>query len=594
MTAWENKNLYDRIIDVLDFWKDKYSSFNSSREVITEHFRPDLGIETDNNNKGDFFGESIYEGTGPWAAQTMARGFQENLVSQSIDWIMYIMALFELRGIDALDSWCQDIKDHMTQAYINSNFYDILPQYTLYGITTGSPVVIGEEIVSEQRVIFMPHHWKNCYVIYDKYNRPVGLIIEDPNWTTKQIYDKFIGEGTPEGRKAERTKKLSIEVNSELNNGQHYKEHTIILAIFKSNALIWNTPGFTKPVGDHEWIMVYYEKDTDAGKKNEPLSKEGFFIRPFMVWNYDKKPWEPCSRTPAFYAIWDCRSHQQVHKNYLEGVQLKTRPPRVVLKDMINRIDFDPEGIIDVEKDEYDRPPKALDAIGDVMLDKDLSNVFRSALERHFHIDLFRMFSRLPEFIKQPLTATQIMQMEDEKITLIGGIQTYCKGLLRATDDILMDKEYRAGRGPFNRARMANITDVIMNNIKTPNVESAEVIPEFVGRLARLQKRRQQLDPIRTGAAVAAELAGNLGNPDLPRLAIKEYKALDKALASLDFPQDALYTEDDYEANRDELAQMRARDKQFAQTIEAAKASKGVTGPVDESSILKQITGAGG
>ena len=115
--------------------KAKYSQFNTARDEIVKNFRPDLGIDTDPGKRGVFFGNEIYEGTAPWAIRVMATGFQGNLVSKSIDWLLYKMEMNELNGIDEIDGWLQDIKEHMTGVYRRSNFYDVQPQFTLNSLT---------------------------------------------------------------------------------------------------------------------------------------------------------------------------------------------------------------------------------------------------------------------------------------------------------------------------------------------------------------------------------------------------------------------------------------------------------------------------
>ena len=123
-TAWEQMELLNRILDRNEQITERYQEFDDARDEITEYFRPDLGIETDEGNEGRFFGQGIFEGTPAWAARVMATGFQGNLVSKSIDWLSYLMADTRFRGIDPLDKWVQDVKTHMTDAYQQSTFYD--------------------------------------------------------------------------------------------------------------------------------------------------------------------------------------------------------------------------------------------------------------------------------------------------------------------------------------------------------------------------------------------------------------------------------------------------------------------------------------
>ena len=123
MGTWANKTLYDRITDR---WREKdidYAKVNRNRDLMATYFRSDELIET--NDKGDLLGQAIYNGSGSWYSRMMATGFQGALVSKNIPWIRYQMEQYKLKGIDELDIWNQDIKDHMQDAYQKSNFYDV-------------------------------------------------------------------------------------------------------------------------------------------------------------------------------------------------------------------------------------------------------------------------------------------------------------------------------------------------------------------------------------------------------------------------------------------------------------------------------------
>ena len=58
-TAWEQMTLHDRIMDRHDQICERYEKFDHARDEIVEYFRPDLGIETDEDREGEFFGQSI-------------------------------------------------------------------------------------------------------------------------------------------------------------------------------------------------------------------------------------------------------------------------------------------------------------------------------------------------------------------------------------------------------------------------------------------------------------------------------------------------------------------------------------------------------
>jgi len=597
MNNWKTKTLFERIVDRWLEQETDYTKANRNRDLMANYFRSDELIETD--NQGDLLGKDIYNGSGSWFSRMMATGFQGSLVSKNIPWIRYMMDQNELAGINELDIWNQDIKDHMTPAYQKSNFYDIQPNFTHDGITTGSPVIFGEEDILNQRTMWMPQHYKTVRVFYDKYNQPEGVIIKDKNWTAKQLLDKFIKNDDKEGTK--RQEKLSISVNEAINQGKLNETFVVYKAVFKANDPIWDSKSdsdnaFKKPNGNWRWLSVYFLELTEVEKlkQDKPLNENmGDFSQPFSVWDFDKKPWEACSRTPAFYALWDNLSLQQLDKNYGEDIQSGNRPPFIALDSMRNKLDLDAEGEMFGTKEEYDSPPKYLNRIGSIQFSKDWMNIKIDALKRWFYIDKFQMFSDLAATNKQPVSAAQIWQMAGEKATLLSpAIETHSR-YLEATDARMIDIEVRAGRGPFNPGTMANITDIVMSALGN-NVRSVSVRPVFIGQLAQAQKVSQAMQPIMSGLGGLRDSGLFDIDPDLVH-AIRSYETMDDILEANDFPQKNIIPKKEYDEIKAGLAQQRAKDQQTALMLEAAKVAPNVSkDAVDPNSILANVAKLGG
>jgi len=577
---WSQKTLYDRLMDRLSQAENRASKFNDSRDIIAQLFRPDLEMDIQlANQSGDLLGSRIYENTGVFALNTMTSGFMGNTVSQYIDWIMYIMGQYELKGIDQLDIWCQDVKEYMSDVYRKSNFYDVMPKYCKNAFSIGSPIMIGEEDIFTGRIVWTALHYKNSFVVYNALNEPDGLLYKDPKFTAKQIYDTY----TPNAKKPEIDKKLSTSLVNALEQGMHNNEFTVFTAIFRANDPVWNG-GFEKPKGDYKWLKVVFEYDT-VKDKNNPLSVEVYFSRPFVVWDYDKNSWDTCSRTPAFYAIWDTLSHQQVYKNFLENVQYKNRPPVMHLNSMANRLELWPEGLMSVDINEYEHPPKALDTIGDILLNKEVSDIFVENVKRHFHLDEFQRFNNLARENRQPVTALQIMKMAGENSILLSPAIESQSRVLRDIDARCMDIEARAGRGPFDPARMADITDIILQNSKE-NVVAIKVLPHFTGALFRAQKMAQELDPIQAGLEAAIPLLDR--QPDLWN-AIRMYGTLDDILTATNFPKKNLKTEEEYNEFMALINEQRQKAAEAEQALTMSKAAKSVSGKVDPTSVMAGI-----
>ncbi len=595
MVDWKARTLYDRIVDTWKADDDKYSRRNTNLETIIRCYRPDetptTGEEqTTRHRDMEFLGQDIFNGGGPWYSRMMATGFQGSLVSKNISWLKYQMEQFELKGVDELDIWLQEIKEYMADAYTRSNFYDVQPQFTLDGLTIGSPVMFGEEDMTTGRTMWMPQYYRNVRMFYDKFNNPEGVIVKDKRWTAKQIFDAFIGGSLSDEKRKDR---LTLAVNRSLDSGNLGDEYTVFRAVFKVSHPIWDgeTPEAWQKPANFPWLSVYMleTQDSEKEKREMPLNDNvGYFSRPFVVWDFEKKPWEVSSRTPAWYAVWDCMGLNQVHKQFLENGQLKNRPPRYALTSMKNRLRLSPEGEMYVSDQEYDRPPKALDMIGDVQLSQEIIEIYDDALKRWFFIDRFAMFSSLAQAKNQPVSASQIWQMAGEKSTLLSpAIETHSK-YLESVDARMVDLQAQAGRGPFSPDRMADITDIVLSNVQQPELLRAiGVQPVFVGPLAQAQKVSQALQPIQDTMAAVAPLIDIF--PEIRHM-YRPYDIADDMGEALDFPQKNIIPKEEWEeivkAEREAAAQQQAQ----LMAIETAKALPSVSGAVDETSVLAGAT----
>ncbi len=587
MTTWTDKTLYDKITDKHDELSTDYAQVNRNRDLMANYFRSDELVKVD--EKGKLLGQDIYNGAGSWYSRMMATGFQGSLVSKNIDWIRYELNRLELKGIDILDLWLQDVKEHMSTQYQRGNFYDVQPNFTHDGLTTGSPLMFGEEDILEEKVMWTPQHYSTVRIYYNKWNESEGVIVEDKIWTAKKIMDTFAKGLTEDQRK----EKLSISVNQAIDTGQYQEKFTVYRATFKADDPIWDGTGpdaFKKPQGDWKWLTAYFLELTtaDKSKQNKPLNDNmGDFTRPFGLWNFDKKFWECSSRTPAWYAVWDNLSLQQMDKNLLEDVQNKNRNAFIALNSMKGRVDLSPEGEMYGSQEEYENPPKFIDRVEGIDIEIALMEMKEDALKRWFYIDQLAMFSDLAFQKNQPITATQTIQMAGEKATLLSpAIETHST-YLKDIDARMIDVEVRAGRGPFDPQTMANITDVVLSNVKRP-VKSISIRPVFIGRLAQAQKVSQELEPITTTLQAVAPLMDI--NPHI-KLMYRWYETTQKINEALDFPQDSIVPKEEWEeqvaaANEAEAAQQR-----FENTIEGLKASKNIQGPVDDTSVLAGAAG---
>lgn len=586
---YKDKPLFDRGVERWNSLDTVYARLNGARETICSYFRPDLGLSNDESADMLQLGANIYEGSGPWSARTMATGFQGNTVSKRIDWRSYQMFDQSVRGIDELDIWVEDVKKHMSEVYQNGNFYDVQPQFTLDGVTTGSPVMFGEE--DEDRVMWIPLHFKTYRLFYDRFNKSNGIIIKDEEWTATQCFDKFCPGDNIQARLKCAQEKFTTALFNAISQGRNNDRFTIWRILFKDTDSIWHeAEEFEAPIGGKTWYDVYFEEiGREPERKKKPLLVEGYYSKPFVVWNYDKKNWESSARTPAFEAIYDNKSLQVIFKSYLEDIQQKVRPSMAILAGMKGRANFSPEGTVEVNRSEWQFIPKPIENVGDVTIEIATAEMLQDKLSRHFHLDTFRQFTEQALRVKRPLAIQELIEMSGEKITLLLPMIETHEGYLEQSDDRQMEIESRAGRGPFEKERVERILEILEFHTGEDSGGKINVQVQFIGTLRQAQQRAQKLQPITTGVTIAREMGEALTDPDLARLAIKGFETLDEALQAVNFPTKLIREKADYDKSVAELAQARAAQQQLENATELMKASKGIQGEVDPNSVMANM-----
>jgi len=579
---WKQKTLLERIQDRWDSLESVYSRLKTARENICTFFRPDLGIDYDEDADMLMLGSEITEGSGPWVARTASTAFQGNTVSKKLDWYNYRFSDDKLNGIDILDRWRQDLKDHTSSVYQRSNFYDIQPQFTLDGWTVGSPLFFIEE--DDGRAMCIPLHYLTYRLFYDRFNKVEGLIIKDTEWTAKKCFDVFCPGKNLASRLKEAERKFTKNLYQALKNGQLNERVTIWRAVFKSGDLIWDAEdgsrALTRPLGRKKWLSVYFQDEaaqrftegSDPG--NEPLLTDGYFSMPFVNWDYDKKTWESAARTPAFYSIYDEIVLIQIFRNWIDNTQMRVRPPISILLGTEDRIDMRPGKFSKFKKEEWGYLPKPLENIGEVKLEKEQIDFLRESLSRHFHLELFRMFTDLAQTKNQEFRVLQLVEMAGERVTmLLPAIESH-ESYLYQVDERIRAIEMQAGRGPFSRDNLENIADVI-NYYRGESSEPLLIEPEFVGTLRQAQQRQQKLQPIQYGVGALAEIANAMQDPNYVKFMLKSYETGDAALTAVNFPQDLIVEKTEFDKAATDYAQVQAQREQFAQFVELMKANKG-------------------
>ena len=171
---------------------------------------------------------------------------------------------------------------------------------------------------------------------------------------------------------------------------------------------------------------------------------------------------------------------------------------------------------------------------------------------------------------------TDALGQGEQAILLSAGIQSH-QDFLRDVDRRFCAIEERAHRLPMPWDFGLDIDDLAQ--------------PEFIGLLAIVQKAHVETRAIHNalaGFVPASELFPNM------KYIIREYKLAERLLESANFPQDIIRTEEEFNAVIAEIARREQVDELLGDGAAAAKAVSDLGKPIDSTSLLGQLTGAGG
>jgi len=517
MTAYADKNLYERIIDRQVYMEQVREPIENDCDKIIDNFNPDLTRFTEYKGKGkpSILGAKIYEGTGPWAVNLMADGFQGNLVSHSIEWFRYSMAEKKFKGNDETNKWLQELEDYMYSVYRNSKFYPALGPFCRGGVSVGSPVIISEQDKTTGKTNCLVPHPTERYLLQNRFGETDVLHLKS-EWTVRNAVGFFGKE------------KMSKAVQDAYDNGRHNENVTIIRAIyFYLDPIFEGVDGKDKP--RWLWPSYYVEQTTDPDKK-EPLKAEGYWSKPFSVWHYRKDQSVTYAITPAWMSYYDTKSLNTLRKSMIMAAQKSVEKTWWASSDFFGRLKLYPKAINWYEPAQQNKIPVPLEDKVDYPFGFEIEDRIAKNVGRWFHTSMWMLFSVWSEEHKAPPTATQIIQMGGEKAVLLGPRVGMFLNNLEEIDNRFVDIEQRAGRLPEPPPIVQEYSNGRIN-------------PEFIGPLAQLQKQFHGLRRIQTSLEAAAPI---LELDPMVRHKIKAEVLMEHVLEENKFYQDAIRDDDEY------------------------------------------------
>jgi len=415
------------------------SSWETHWSDLGRHILPrSPRFSTDDRNRGrpDRYAQ-IYDNNATRAKRVLSAGLMAGMTSPARPWFKLAPTAPELRDNHAVMLWLDEVVERMQMVFSRSNVYRVLPRmYDELGVFGTAATLVLSDFDSVIR----------CYPL------SVGQYYLQQDWqgritTCYRTFERSVSEVVKEFG----YDNCSTHVRQAFDNRQLDLPIKILHVIEpradqERNA---NSPLAT----DMPWKSVYIEI---AGLDDRVLRESGFRMMRVLAPRWRVEGGDVYGISPGMEALGDIKQLQQEQLCKSKAIAYKAEPPLQVPLSVAGRNrDVLPGGVTYFEPrtifpHDQATPQGGVRTAFDVNLDIghlliDIQDV-RMRIERAFYVDLFLMLSSRDP---QRMTATEVMERQEEKLLMIGPvIERMANELLEPLIDITFREMMEVGALP--------------------------------------------------------------------------------------------------------------------------------------------------
>jgi hypothetical protein len=515
----------------------------------------------------------VYDDTCIKALNIRADGLYGYHVSSALTWFKSRMADKYVSELDEVVKWNQECDEGMYYAYNRSNFYDAscIGSFLRDGDGIGMATMFIEEIIGDSKIGFIVPHPRSIWLADDKYGNP-HLMHYKFKWTALQVKDALT--------EAE-IKKLSLGLQEIIKqNKQVTTKYEFIWAI-------WPNPNYIKgslAQGRRRYNTYLVQVD------GIHLIREGSVDIFPPVYRVKKPSNLPYGRGLIGESLISVYTANQMTGTMLGAAQLGAEGVWMIPEGKRAVADIAPSGrnYYRDEKDEIRQVPMKIQ----YPFGAEERREFRKAIMDNFQVDYFIALSRASQE-NANLREVHVMEIKGEKVALMGAGLGTLNTVLDQINNSVFDIEMKAGRLP---PPPQILLDKMMEQQQSGEDGKAGVIDiDYIGPLAQDQKRMFKTQGIRFGLESVApivelQVAAQQPVTALDRINVDE--TIEELMDAHGMPKKLM--NDDETVAKIRQARLEAQQAREAaqMAIEAAKAAPGISGKVEEGSVLAEIAGA--
>lgn len=454
--------------------------------------RPQFAL-TD-TNRGDRRNNKIVDSTATLAARTTRSGMTSGVTSPARPWFRVTTPDPALAEFTPVKVWLHTVSERMTDVFLRSNLYNILPiiysDMAIFG--TGAMVVEAEPYNDVIRFHAMP---VGSYMIANDDSHRVRVFFRELRMTIRQLINKF----------GNVNKSMNIDwSNFSLHVKECYDRKQYETWIDVYHAIIPNEDYDPKKPDSKRYSSFYYEKGGDERDKEERfLRKSGFDFFPVLCPRWEVSGEDVYGTDcPGMTALGDIKELQLQRKRKMQAIEKMINPPMIAPTSMRNsKLTILPgdTNFID-ERDGYKGFRPAHEVNIRITEISESMKELQDRIRRCFYEDLFLM---LAQSDRRQITAREIEERHEEKLLALGPVlEQLNQDLLDPLIDITFNIMLNQGLIPPAPPELQGIKlkveyiSIMAQAQKLIGTSGIEKFLQFTGNLVAVTQQTEVLDKI--------------------------------------------------------------------------------------------------
>lgn len=367
------------------------ANWESHWQELADYMLPRRADITKKRAQGDKRTELIYDGTAIHAVELLSASLHGMLTGASAPWFSLRYRDPILQESDEANEWLEATTDQMYMAFNRSNFQQEIHElyYDLVVFGTAAMFVEGDG----DGVRFSCRHIAEIYISENALGK-VDTVYRKFELTARAIASRFGEDNLPQ------------KIDKSLQEDP-YKEHPVVHAIFPKEGI--KTDLFAKldkPIGS-----VYYCAETKM-----VLGEGGFDEMPMLIPRFNKDSVSVYGRSPGMTCLSDTKMLNKMSEITIRSAQKQLDPPLMVPDDgFLLPVRTTPGSLNFYRTGTRDRL-EPLQVGANNALGLNMEEQRRQAIREAFFVDQLLMGQG------QTMTATEVLQRNEEKMRLLGPV----------------------------------------------------------------------------------------------------------------------------------------------------------------------------